>query len=342
MRSGGVLAALLGAAIISTAEAASKELLWQTNAEGDDIHIFDAETGAIVRRIVVGANPHGVAQAPGSDTVFVSLERNGMRSGELLWVNKNSFVIEHRLEVGPEPHAIAVTPDGRWVYVPCRDGSYWVVDALAREVAARIETGGRPHNTTAAPDGTRVYLSPMGAPKSVTIVDPRRDHEVTGTIPFSESLRPPAFAPSRNLFFQHVDGLNGFEVADVKVKEVIARVKHARDLGVPILPKLAGFLSFSGLSRCHGLAVRPGDEEIWSVCGANATVHDITESSFPETAHIKLPAKAYWLTFSPDGRIAFIALSGKSQVAMVDAASRKILKILEAGDHPKRNIVVSY
>jgi len=30
-----------------------------------------------------------------------------------------------------EPHAIAATPDGRWGYVPCRDGHDRVVDAGA-------------------------------------------------------------------------------------------------------------------------------------------------------------------------------------------------------------------
>lgn len=31
----------------------------------------------------------------------------------------------------------ATTPNGRWVYVPCRDEHYRVVDAERREVVAR-------------------------------------------------------------------------------------------------------------------------------------------------------------------------------------------------------------
>lgn len=322
------------------AQTATDYLLWQTNAEGDDITIFDAETGDFARRLEVGPNPHGIAWAPGSDTIFVSLEKNGAPAGTLLWINKTDFSIEHRLEIGPEPHAIAVTPDGRYVYVPCRDGTYWVVDAQAREVITKIKTGGRPHNTTASPDGSRVYLSPMGSPQKVTIIDPQDGHRPVGHISFSASVRPPAIAPSRNLFFQHVDGLNGFEVADLTSSKMIARVEHSQSLGIPVMPSLAGFLSFSGLSRCHGLAVRPGDNEIWSVCGANATIHDIGHKSFPETAHIDLPAKGYWLTFTPEGDTVFIALSASSQVAMVDTSNRGIMKLLTAGHYPKRNIVV--
>lgn len=324
-------------ALPGLAEAGS--LLWQTNSEGDDIHITAIPSGKPVRRLVVGRHPHGIATAPGSDTVFVSLERNGRPAGMLLWIDKATFAIRHRLKVGPEPHAIAVTPDGKWIYVPCRDGHYWVVDAKRRTVAARIRTGGRPHNTTAAPDGKLVYLSPMGSPRKITIVAHHAGHKVTGAIRFSASLRPPAIAPSRHLFFQHVDGLNGFEVADLRTHKTVGRIKHSTGLGIRVLPIL-GFWSLSGLSRCHGLAVRPGDREIWSVCGKHATIHSITDGRFAETAHITLPGKGYWLTFSGDGHTAFIALSDKSKTAMIDAKTRKLVRIFAAGRMPKRNLVI--
>jgi len=328
--------------VAMTGQSAAKEVLWQTNAEGDDIHIFDVESGTLIRRLTVGDNPHGIAWAPGSDTVFVSLEKNGEDAGELLWINKKSLVTEYRLTVGPEPHAIAVTPNERWVYVPCRDGTYWVIDSVEKAVIARIDTGGRPHNTTVSPDGQHVYLSPMGAPKKVTVVVPESSHEAVGVIPFSASVRPPAIALSHGLFFQHVDGLNGFEVADLTSMKVIARVQHRRGLGVPVVPRLLGFLSFSGLNRCHGLAVRPGDGEIWSVCGSNATIHNISEAAFPETAHLNLPGRGYWITFTSDGRYAFIALSDRSEVAVIDTKGRKLLALLKAGARPKRNIVVEH
>jgi hypothetical protein len=36
------------------AQDAGSELLWQTNAGGDDIHIIDVRTGALADRLVVG------------------------------------------------------------------------------------------------------------------------------------------------------------------------------------------------------------------------------------------------------------------------------------------------
>ena len=82
----------------------------------------------------------------------------------------------------------------------------------------------------------------MGPPKRVTIVDVNAGHKVIGEIPFANSVRPPALAADNKRFFQHVDGLVGFQVADIASRKVIATVKH----NIP--EKYKG-----KSSRCHGL-----------------------------------------------------------------------------------------
>jgi len=317
----------------------AQPMLWQTSSEGDDIHVFDLETRTLVRRLRVGPEPHGIAAPADGRVVYVTLEANGRPRGELLWIDPRGYAIEHRMELCREPHALATTPDGRWLYVPCRDEHYWVVDAVRREVVARIHTGGRPHNTQISRDGRRALLSPMDTGGVVTIVDVEAGHEVAGTLPFAASVRPSALSSDGRLF-QHVDGLNGFQVADVGRRELVATVEHGTPRGwVLVHPKL-GWLGPWGLQRCHGLAIRPGGREIWSACGASLTIHDISDPGYPELARIALDSKAYWLTFSPDGNEALVALSGADRVAVVDAASRRVVAHLPAGAGPKRNLVI--
>ena len=209
----------------------AKQFLWQTNSEGNDIHIFSIDNFELQERLIVGPEPHGIAVPDDARVIYVSLEANGQEQGEVLWIDPQTLKIRHRLNVGPEPHQIATTPDGRWIYVPCRDGHYWVIDAIARNVVAKIYTGGRPHNTQASLDGRHMFLSPMGEPQGVTIVDIHAQHKVVGFIPFSESVRPPALSADGQFLFQHVDGLNGFEVADVQQRKVITTVEHSSHLG---------------------------------------------------------------------------------------------------------------
>ncbi|ETX06328.1 cytochrome D1 domain-containing protein [Candidatus Entotheonella palauensis] len=315
--------------------------LWQTNSAGNDVHIYELETFLLVKQLVVGPEPHGIAAPDDAHVVYISLENNASQQGELLWVDPKSYAIRHRLAVGPEPHAIATTPNGRWVYVPCRDGSYWVIDAQSKTVTTRIYTGGRPHNTVASRDGRYMYLSPMGTPKQVTIVDIEAGHRVVGHIPFGGSVRPPALTADQSLFFQHVDGLNGFQVADIAQRSVIATIAHSTKLGRFIPIKRLGWLTPQGFKRCHGLAIRPDQREIWSVCAEYLTIHALRPPDFPEQRALQLAGKGYWLTFTPDSRYAFVALRRRQQVAVVDTETKAVVRHLDAGQSPKRNLVIT-
>lgn len=318
--------------------AAAGPMLWQTNSEGNDIHVFDLDSRRLVRRLVVGPEPHGIGAPADARVIYVTLEANGRARGALLWIDPRAYTVQHRMEICREPHALATTPEGRWIYVPCRDGHYWVVDAEKRAVVARIRTGGRPHNVQISRDGRHALLSPMGEPR-VTVVDIEAGHEVVGEIRFAGSVRPSALSAEGRLF-QHVDGLNGFQVADADRREVVATVEHGTPLGWFLVHSKLGWLGPSGLQRCHGLAIRPDQREMWSACGASVTIHDITGSSYPQFSRISLESKAYWLTFSPDGRWALVALSDANQVAVVDARWRRVVAYLPAGAAPKRNLVI--
>jgi DNA-binding beta-propeller fold protein YncE len=334
---------LLSVATGAGAQQPARQLLWQTNAGGDDIHVIDIETGALVRRLVVGPEPHGLAATADGRTVVVTVEANCRSQGELVWIDAGTFEITRRQPICREPHALAVTPDGRWLYLPCRDGQYWVVNGQTGEVVRRISTGGRPHNTQISNDGRLAFLSSMADAHEVFVIDIAADHQVRHRIRFGGSLRPSALAADSRMLAQQIDGLNGFQVVDVGRGSLVATVQHRTPLGGLRLPFLdhIGRLGTDGLRRCHGLAIRPDQREIWSVCADHVTVHAWAGPDFREIAAVRLPAKGYWITFAPDSDHAFVALSETGQVAMIDTRTKRIVRSLAAGDSPKRNLVLS-
>jgi hypothetical protein len=163
---------------------------------------------------------------------------------------------------------------------------------------------------------------------------------VVGEIAFAGAPRPSALSADGRWLVQHVDGLNGLQVADTRAGAVAATVTHATPLRGFIQIGPLGRLGLGGFARCHGVAIRPDQREIWSVCGDTLTIHAFSPPAFPERAHIALPHAGYWLTFSPDSRSAFVALSDQGQVAMIDTANRRLVRTLTAGRKPKRNLVL--
>jgi YVTN family beta-propeller protein len=325
-----LLSVLGGLLLVGATTAGERERLklYVTNSAGDDVTVVDVATNKPIGRIVVGPHPHGIAAPAAQDFLLVTIE--GRQPGELVWIDPRSDTITRRMDIGPAPNQLAVTPDGKVAFVPCSDGHYEVIDVPQAKILARLFTGGRPHNTLCSPDGKRMYLAPMGTPKRVSIADVAT-HKITGEIPFSDVVRPIALSRDEKRLFAEVDGLVGFEMADVPSRKKVQRVP-AR-----LAPELT-----RAASRSHGLGIRPDQKELWECDVEHHEVHvyDITGDKPRQIATIPIGAQVYWLTFSPDGKTCYVSARGKNAVAVVDTQSKKITARIPVGKEPKRLIVV--
>jgi len=328
------LALGLLANLAPAAEAAGKarQKLYVTNSSGDDVTIIDVATNKPIGRIEVGPHPHGIAVPAAQDVIYVTIEGHGRnKPGELVWINPVTDNVTKRMEIGPEPNQLAVTPDGKFAYVPVNNGQYEVIDLAEAKIIERIETGGRPHNTLCSDDGKRMYLAPMGSPKKVTIVDVAT-HKVIGTIPFSNVVRPIALSKDEKRLFAEVDGLVGIEMADITARKMTERV-----------PAELSDNQKKVASRSHGIGIRPDQKELWACDVEHHDVHvyDITQDRPKQMATIPIGSQIYWVTFTPDGKVCYVAARGANAVAAVDTATKKIIARIPAGKEPKRLLVVT-
>lgn len=249
-----------------------------------------------------------------------------------------------------------ITPDGRTLYVPCRHSGLWVVvDAESGDELARIETGRGapyavdpikdfgPHNTVASADGRRVYLAAMTIPY-VLVADTATRAIVNRIGPFSRGVRP--LSVSEPYLFANVDGLLGFEVAELETGKVIHRVEARTP------PERVAQVSDRAPHHhtpSHGVAVRPGGREVWVSDDVHGYVHVFDVSSMPprQVASIPLFArpedqpKPSWITFSLDGRLAYLSCNAvvdadaRAVIARIDTSER-LLEIDFADDRPVR------
>ncbi len=322
--------ALFGVVADARADAApARQKLYVTNSAGDDVTIVDVATNKVTGRIVVGPHPHGIAAPADGSFLLVSVE--GTKPGQLVWIDTATDKVTHRINVGPLPNQLAITPDGRFAYVPVGDGNYEVIDVAQKKIIKRIFTGGKPHNTLCSPDGKRMYLAPMGAPKRVTIVDVAT-HAKIGEVPFGNVVRPIALAPDESKLYAEVDGLVGFEAADLKTRKLVQRVPAKL---APEHRKVA--------SRSHGLGVRPDGKEVWECDVEHFEIHvyDVTGEKPKQIATIPVGHRVYWLIFSPDGKTCYASVRGKNEVAVIDTAKKTVTARIKAGKEPKRLLVVT-
>ena len=103
--------AIVVACTLTTAPVAAEQFLWQTNSQGDDIHVVEVQTHQVVKRLEVGPQPHGIAAADDASVVNVSIEAYKRPDGELLWIDPRTYEIVHRIQLNRvRVRRVAFTP----------------------------------------------------------------------------------------------------------------------------------------------------------------------------------------------------------------------------------------
>lgn len=306
-----------------------RQKLYVANSAGDDLHIIDTATNKIIKRVVVGPNPHGLVATKNGDRIFITIENSEGAEGELLWFDPVTDSVTRRLTIGPRPNQLACTPDGKVVYVPCDDASWWVIDTVKGATIKKIPTGGRPHNTLCSTDGQRMYLGPKGS-YHVLIADAKA-HKLQGEIPLSDAPRPIVLSRDEKRLYANVDTLIGFEIADVAKRKVIHRVE------AEVPPEL-----LRKASRSHGIGLRPDEKELWmcDVYHDRTYVFDMTAEPPRQVETIVMKGGGYWMCFSPDGKLCYISERIGDSVAVIDTATKKIVARIAVGKAPKRVLVL--
>jgi hypothetical protein len=205
-----------------------------------------------------------------------------------------------------------VSPDGSTIYAPAFGKPRWqVIDARDGTSIASIDVVGWPRQTIFSRDGRHVFLGAWESPV-ITLVDAKTHKVIREIGPFGGSLCPFTIDRKEALAFSTVDGLVGFEVADIRNGLVLDRV-IADDSDTAAWPRY----------ECpgHGIALTPDERELWIADGVDNKVRIFDATTYPPVAKttVGLPAQPRWIAFSFDGRYAY-----PSTGEVIDTALKKI------------------
>jgi DNA-binding beta-propeller fold protein YncE len=358
MRTPAIVVAVVLASVVlpnadgQRAQSGLERRLYVTNAAG--ISVYDIDHGhALLRKIDIPASGDykGIAASPQLGRLYVTSHRND----ELICLDLSTDLVVWRKKVGAYADSHWVTPDGRRIYMPLRGEIAWaVLDATDGSEIARIDTerGKRyevdpiqdigPHNTWINTAGTRVYMEVLTVP--YIYVAETRTNKVLGKIgPFAKGIRPFAVTDDETRLYANVDGLLGFEIAEIQrnpwggrvVQRVLAETPKERLLEIPDPPKAKPHSTPS-----HGLNLRPDQKEIWMVDGVYGYVYvfDVASRSPKQIASIPIFQEARerphpgWLTFGLDGRYAYpdggvVIDTGTKKVVARIPTSEKLIEI---------------
>jgi len=306
----------------------------QTNAAGDDSTVIDPESNKVVGTISDIAIPHGVVGAPDGSQIYITNE--SMHSLDI--VDARTLRVKRRIPLSGRPNNVAVTGDGSKVYVAIMEmpGSVDIIDVASMTNVKTLPVNGAIHNVYVTPD-SRYAVAGSIQTRTINVIDTRTD-ELAWELEMSSGIRPMTFdtkadGSTRSIFVQ-LSGFHGFAVVDFDKREEVARIEH------PAVPGEEAHLDGLQGAPAHGLAVSPDGKMLWSTSKVYSHVYIHSLPDLQEIGRVFVGQHPEWITFTPDGKRAYIGAAGDNVTYAVDAIKMETIAKIPVGQVPKRIAMV--
>jgi YVTN family beta-propeller protein len=302
----------------------------QTNAAADHSTVIDPVTNQVIGEITDIEIPHGIVGAPDGSQLYITNE--AMHSLDI--VDSRTLRVKRRIPVSGRPNNVAVTTDGKKVYVAIMEmpGTIDVIDVESMENVKSIPVTGAIHNVYVTPD-SRYAIGGSIQTSTINVIDTESD-EVAWTLEMSSGIRPMIFSQnsdgSTKSIFVQLSGLHGFAEIDFASRKEVARIEHP-----PAEGQEAHFDGLQG-APAHGLGIPPNGETLWSTSKVYSTVYIHSLPDLKEIAQVFVGQHPEWVTFTPDGKTAYIGAAGDNVTYAVDVKTMKTTARIPVGEVPKR------
>jgi YVTN family beta-propeller protein len=150
------------------------------NADNGSLTVVDTTSNKVLREIVVGDKPEGVAWIGDGPLAAITL----YREDRVAFVDTDKGQVVEKLRVPNEPYGIVATKDGTRAYVTHEyPGSVSEIDLGARKVLREMKAGDKVRGLALSPDEKRLYVTEFNTSvlialdrKSGAVVDRWKGH----------------------------------------------------------------------------------------------------------------------------------------------------------------------
>jgi YVTN family beta-propeller protein len=302
--------------------------IFQTNAGGDVATVIDPATNKIVMTIPDLEVAHGVGFSPDGKRAYFTVESDSTVKSVDIATGK----ITGSVKLSGHPNNMSVSKNGKYVFagIHVAPGGVDVIDTATMKLVKTLPVKGAVHNTYVTPDGK--YMIGASVFGSIFEVFDAETLEHVWELKMSSGVRPIAFEKaadgSTSRMFVQLSDVHGFAVVDFKQRKEVSRV---------MLPEEPKGGRIGAQAPAHGIGITPDGKTML----VDSSIADgVFFYSMPDLKYLGYVATGKtpdWLTFTPDGKVAYVANSGSNTVSAVDVATRKVIATIPVGQAPKRN-----
>ena len=255
------------------------------------------------------------------------------------------------------------TPSPALLVLNKAENSLAIVDPATKQVVARIATGEGPHEVAASDDGKLAFVTNYGAKtpgNSLSVIDLIAQKEIH-RVDLGPLGRPHGilFADSKVYFTAELNKLIArYDPATNKVDwllgvgqdrtHMLVRTKYLNEIFTSnvdssTITAIEKSSDASGWKETNipvgkgpeGIDISPNDKEVWAANSGDGTVSVIDTSTSKVIHTFNVHTKhSNRLKFTNDGKLVLISDPAPNELMIVDATTRKIVKLLNVGRGP--------
>lgn len=322
---------LLGLALLGLAAGpAGADLLLVGNKSAHTLWALDIASGEKVASFDTGHGPHEVEVSPDGRRAVVSNYGDRTVEGNSLTVlewpeGRDAGSID--LGKDTRPHGMAFLPDGRLAVTTEGSDRLIVVDVERGAVVKRVSVGeGLAHMVAASPDGRFAWVTNLSA-GTLEKVDLAAGG-VAGTVPTGAGAEGVAVSRDGREVWVTNRAADTVSIVDAESLQIVATLESK---GFPIR-----------------VAFLPDGRQalVTNARAATLSVFDVASRTLVATVTIDDPDRQYGQTLlgtaalpigievHPDGKQAFVAISGANEVAVIDTGSWQVVDRWTTGQEP--------
>ena len=324
-----ILVALALCATATTAQAATRSILYVANSQGDDITVIDLPTQKVLTTIKVGPIVHGVCAQGDGRRAFATIESENT----LKVIDTATNAVIETIALPGRPNECAATTDGHYVVVPllAPANSAVIVDMAQKKIVKTLELH-HPHNCFTPEGGsdTVVYCEERDAFRINRIDLTKMDY--TDMVRVAGDPRPFIVTADEKLLYTALSGLHGVATIDLVNKTM-------SQIALPPMPWMNCRVEPPN-TPVHGIALTPDGKKLWitTVADSGIYVYDLATKRLGKK--VTVGECPNWISMSKDGKYAAVSNADTDDASILDVHSEKEIARIKVGKAPKRLLVI--
>ena len=281
------------------------------NSRDATISLLNQEDYTTIKSIPVGKEPHHLMATPDNKSLIVA----SATGNELIFLDPKTGEIQRRVKDISDPYQIGFSPDQKWFIANAlrldRIDIYRF-DGRDLKLAKRLALPKMPSHMVFSSDSSTAFITQQGSDE-ISAVD-LATQKVKWSMPVGKLPAGIAMTPDEKYLLVGIMGSDYVQVIDWRTQKFVKKIK-------------------AGMGAHNFRAM--GDKRHTFVSNRiSNTINIIDQKTLENIGTINVPGGPDCMELTDDGKTLWVTLRWIKKVAVIDVASKKILKLIPVGRSP--------